>query len=107
MLSKPITRRPRTRKVVRHKGEIKAGTLTLQRGAYVREIDKQGDMLSDAHDPRFLCRLELGDGAIVCDNVGAFFCVRVTRVHDTWAGKYDVDGGRDGAVIVLPATGLR
>lgn len=102
------TRPPRpSGRVVRHRGVIQAGVLTLERGAWVRAIDAQGDQISDLYDPRFLCRLELGDGAVCCTPGGAFDVARVLRVHDGWEPRFDVACSLLGRVQVMPATGLR
>lgn len=96
-------------RVVRHRGTIDKGVLTLERGGWIRAIDAQGEQLSDLFDERFLCRLELGDTAVITAQHSSDICtVVITGILADWGRKFAVTGALfRGACFVLPCTGLR
>jgi hypothetical protein len=103
-------RRPRTPpRIVRHKGTIENGVIFLERGAWIRTVSTDGDCLADLYDPRFICRLEIGDGAILSGADGISLCtVVVTAILADWGRKFGTTKATfAGACFVLPCTGLR
>lgn len=95
--------------VVRHKGTIQGDVLYLERGAWIRALAADGSQISDLYDARFICRLEIGDGAVITQQNGDGLCtVLVTAVLADWGRKFQIaNAAFTGAVFVLPANGLR